>query len=820
MKLPFSMQRLPLKTSKELLSSFRRKMGDSSNSIVVPHKGALCRVVDDDSNVPSFVIEITISPDDNVLDITTRTRELHFSRHDFESSSRLFAILDTESINLVHRSAVQDFVHKRCPVFSKRDDDLMRLGLHTRAEDASADSDGTNPTFDEVWKSVVACCRHCTSGHDSSDEPTCLGLEGWMVFCRYIALAQYLEAKRRFSARHLQQTMRHRNSPRGSEMVVVDFPPPEPPAPISPEQLSSYEQRSEKGLPLPELDLDHSLLAAHDSSARRRGNLREQRDQGYNEGVKIAVFGSAKNATLLPQTGSLSSLEFAVSYSRRSARGNATATQDFGVVRRSMTDMKWLDDTFTSHKVLGGTLCGRILPPFPATSPSGGGVLSSHFPGDESSFNASSIKNTTGGAIHAAAAGVGRIRDVAKSFMGPLGSYLTNCPPDVRIDETSSSAPVASISQPASKKTALKKRNLNLALPEHYYNPNSPVGKARQLERYLNYLLEHPALSTSFPLNVILTVSLDGLAARTPLFIANFSHLCVVELQASQSGLEAAHQSLDECSRLSKELKDQTPNLDDGKLGISLSPNYAWVRTAAQAAVALQVHGMLENTGMQSASARLQHASLPAFGPTARSSGWDEVDVVSADVRDSPTCTGDAVNAREVHNFEDGVVNADGFDLLPLPVPAPERSILTVGSATNAPAIEASGEERFHYGSGNLEGRYPIDYEDDSGSVFLGDIAVDENIDKLREVIGSVDNTLSRCLVSSGGIGKAHRERLSLHLNVVRGLDSWEGMRGRFICQRSLMKGVACVEQSKETFEESDLALIDGTLRRLYAPPV
>jgi hypothetical protein len=469
----------------------------------VPHKGALCRV-EDDSNIPSFVIEIVISPEDNVLDVTTTTRELHFSRHDFEFASRLFAILDTESINLVNRSAVQDFVHKRCPVFSKRDEDLMRLGLHTRTED-STDS----PTFDEVWKSVVACSRHAADS--SNEEPTCLGVEGWMVFCRFIALAQYMEAKRRFSARHLQQTMRHRNSPRGSEMVVIDVPPPEPPAPITPEQLALYEQRSEKGLPLPELDLDHSLLAAHDSTARRRANFREQRDQGYG-GVKISLFGSSKNANLIPQSAASSTLEFAVSYSRRASLGSSTTTSttnDEVVVRRSMVDMKWLDDTFTSHRVLGGTLCGRILPPFPAASMGSGGVLSSHFPSEESSFNAVSIKSTTGGAIHAAAAGVGRIRDAAKSLIGPIGSYLTNSPTDMRSDETSSTS-AASHSQPSYKKAAKKKRNMSLALPENYYNPNSPIGKARQVERYLNYLLEHPALSTSFPLNAILTVSISS----------------------------------------------------------------------------------------------------------------------------------------------------------------------------------------------------------------------------------------------------------------------------------------------------------------------
>jgi hypothetical protein len=251
-------------------------------------------------------------------------------------------------------------------------------------------------------------------------------------------------------------------------------------------------------------------------------------------------------------------------------------------------------------------------------------------------------------------------------------------------------------------------------------------------------------------------------------------------------------------------MQEQTPHVYDGK---NTSPNFTWVRTVAQAAIALHLHGILETSGMPSASARLQHASLPAFDIQGRVAGWDENEATIAD--NQSTSNGKSSNARELLNFEDGVVNDDGFDLLPLPVPAPERRILTVGSTTNG-VSESSGEDRFHYGSGNLETRYPFHVEGDNGTAFLGDISIDENIDKLREVIGSVDNTFSRCLISSGEIGKANRERLNLHLNVIRGLDSWEGMRGRFIGQRSLMKGVAGVEQSKEIYEESDLALIDG----------
>jgi len=492
-----------MRTRKKLLR--RNNNNNMDRTVVVPHKDALCRI-DDDSNGPSYIIEIRVSPETDLLDVASRTHELRFSRHDFEFVSRLFAILDMHSAGLVQRSMVQDFVSRRCPIFSKRDEDLLRLGQDSSYSSSSSDS----PTFDEIWKSVLACSKNPASEKDAA----CLGVEGWMVFCRFIALAQYLEAKRRFSARHLQQTMRHRNAPRGSEVVVVDVPPPEPPASLSPEQLASYEQTHAKTLPLPELDLDHSLLAAHDS--RRRVNFRDK----HCGAVKISLFGSSsKGGGLMPQSSS--NLEFVVTYTRGSSsldESSASVYDDEIVVRRSMADMKWLNDTFASHKVLGGTLCGRILPPFPTAS---GGVLSSHFASEET-FNAASIKSTTGGAINAAAAGVGRLRDAAKSFVSPLGSYLSGSSCEVasgslvRAEEVSSSTSSSSGSHVASntKKMSKAKRNLSLALPENYYNPNSPMGKARQLERYLNFLLEHPALSTSFPLNTILTVSSTWLVVK------------------------------------------------------------------------------------------------------------------------------------------------------------------------------------------------------------------------------------------------------------------------------------------------------------------
>lgn len=690
-----------------------------------------------------YVLEIEIDNES--------VHELQFQRKDFDFSDRLFAIMDTESRGQVSKATVKDFVTLRCPVFWRRDNDLRSIG----GLDIS-------PTFEEVWRSVATCSSNSPTLEDPEDfESIELGIEGWMVFCRFIALAQYLEAKRRFSGRHLQQTMRQRNSPRGSELVMVDVPPEAPPLPLSARQLAQYERESYRCLPLPELDLDHSLLAAHDVLRRRKDVPR------YVGRVKIDLFGSAHS--LLTSGSSVNSVEFCLTYLQNGEYERIS-------VRRSMNDMKWLNDTFISHKALGGTLCGRILPPFP------GKVLAAQFHSEES------LSSTSGAIVAAANAGVGVATagvDMATAGVGMIrqgikslwGSYIT-------VSERTAAVP--------------GKKSGTCLLPESYYNPNSPAGKARRLERYLNYLLEHPALSTSFPLNTI--------------------------LKASQSGLEAAKQSLEEHTRASKEIKEQTPKLDDGKLSSfwplhasgSPQPNLSWVRTAAQAAVALRLHGVLETSGLPSASARLQHASLPTFD-NSRKSAWNDDDGDWRIRHDSDVIVDD----DEEECFEEGVMQVKdeleeddfvddslGYDLLPLPVPAPERQVLAISDTKKGKNTEQK-EARFRYGSPTFQERLLSADSDETQSAYVGEIAVDENIDKLREIIGSVDNTLSRCWGSSGGIGKARRENLDTHLQVLRGLDSWEGLRGKFVSQRALLKGVSGIEQSKGVFDESDLALID-----------
>jgi hypothetical protein len=301
-------------------------------------------------------------------------------------------------------------------------------------------------------------------------------------------------------------------------------------------------------------------------------------------------------------------------------------------------------------------------------------------------------------------------------------------------------------------------------------------------------------------------------------------------LQASQSGLEAAKQSLDEYTKAARTLQEQTPNIDDGKASnlwgmngsTSLHHNLAWVRTAAQAAVALKIHGVLETTGLPSASARLQHASLPSFN-TSRNAAWLDDDGDRVGRKDSD----ESYEKTLQESFEEGVLHVEdglkfssdsiavhddgnGYDLLPLPVPALERQILSVGDA-NA-RIESNKETRFRYGELPAESMFVAQRSEEDKRVYLGEMAIDDNIDKLRDVIGHLDNTLSRCLASGSGIERARGDCQSLHLRILSGLDSWEGLSGKFVSQRALLKGVTGIEQSREVFEESDLALVDGEL--------
>jgi len=149
--------------------------------------------------------------------------------------------------------------------------------------------------------------------------------------------------------------------------------------------------------------------------------------------------------------------------------------------------------------------------------------------------------------------------------------------------------------------------------------------------------------------------------------------------------------------------------------------------------------------------------------------------------------------------FENGVKSVqseldDGacFDLLPSP------SVYGNSFDSSFTLRNEKNLQRFHYGSNTL--LHPSSSQ-----------SVDQDIDKLREIIGSVHNTLSRCSVVSLRIREARREKDSFHLNIVRGLDSWIALRGyELMSERTLLNGVSSLEACRETVEKSDVSLNDN----------
>lgn len=812
--------------SRALMSTGKR--GTRSNDASVPHRGSLRRIhsadaprprssssASDDastgskaSDVPSaslsfyYAIPIVIGqstppsgPQLGRPRIEPQIHELNFERHEYEFISRLFSILDTESRGAIGQRPIRDFVKLRCPVFRRRDNAVAEYTGKERSVFGAADNtNGGSHTFDEIWDSVVSCSATSISRIPLTPmSEVTIGIEGWMVFCRFIALAQYQEAKRRFSARHLQQTMRPKSGGRGSEVVLVNVPPPDPPAPLTAVELANYERQCKAPIALPELDLDHCLVSAHDSGTSSSGN---EPAAGL---VEIKVFGPGRSTAIFSASPSSQSavhdkdnIEFILTYS-------ANAEESSVIVRRTFSDLKWLNDTFTSHKSPGGTLCGRILPPFPKRA---GSKSSSDY--DKGTNSSGVVVESGKAAIAAASAGVGMIKSVAKSFWG-----------------TSSSGKKEKTAKSSSGESKLVKLGKGIGSTLRHprgseRGPDASSSKARQLERYLNYLLEHPALSTSFPLNTVLKASQSGLDSAKR----------VLESSAHLRGREKQLENLAESER-GKTSSYLSSLLSVSGLSSTNQPNLSWVRTAAQAAMALKLHGVLENTGMPSASAKLQHASLPSFKKTSQG---DE------DAGDSPRPDSRSKSTRDRgvddtdgddQSFENGVVESDGYDMLPSPLPLKERSVLCAGSIENrksgallpsdtmtAPyhcdkadsaASAQEYEPRFHYGSRRVFHGEEID----ESATVLGEISVDNDIDRLREIIGSVDNTLGRCLAASTLIKDKQRKRDAFHRQIVRGLDRWEGLRGEIVSQRALLNGITALEKGIETSEKSLLASND-----------
>ena len=227
---------------------------------------------------------------------------------------------------------------------------------------------------------------------------------------------------------------------------------------------------------------------------------------------------------------------------------------------------------------------------------------------------------------------------------------------------------------------------------------------------------------------------------------------------------------------------------------------------------------------MPSASAKLQHASLPNFDNGKQQYGEEDASPKSADGNMNEL--GKASNRDSVDCFESGVVAVaseldgdafgdgedDGYDMLPSPMPTPEQAILTTVASDGVSVDTESANKvskdgavaRYNYGSRIDESAAP-----DDSAALLGDLSVDRDIDKLREVIGSVDGLLNRCVTAGSRIGKTKRKENDLHMSILRGMDSWEGVRGELVSQRALLDGVSTLESGFGVSEDSYVSLKD-----------
>jgi len=758
----------------------------SAEAISIMHRGSLRRVINpsavhDNSHTHSPSRQYDLQKAENtstswpMYSITVALQNQHlsplasqqqhmdqyqiiFNRQQYEFCTRMFALLDTDCQSYIGPECVRNFLYLHCPVVRRRDGAI--------ACQINKDACLSSPTVDEIWNTVICCDPKYKAAAS-----TRIGIEGWMILCRLLALVYEQESQRRFASRHLQQMMRHKHGGAGmgrsgiinpnEVVVVVDNPPPGPPAQISIEALMRVER--ERGLsnscdfvkgwpfcplPLPELDLDHWLLPTV------RDTALSALCQGRGR-ISVEPFSSSIEGG------------FIVRFER-----NGDNSKQSIVVRRSYADFEWLNQILISHKRPGhGHLCGRILPPFPTK-------------------RASFVHSTSGSqglqkevgekAITAAKSGVGMLTSVAKSLWGSYVSGVgpASSNPENQLHSGTNSAVVDDI----------------------------PVEVAHAIERYLNYLSENEAFATSFPLNAV--------------------------LQGNQTGLESAKQVFQEHFKLQKKEKKVKKQavLPESKLSSAYTIYNAlvrkrassfavyqddddtpWLRAAAQVAVALQFHGILETTGYESTSARIQHASLPKFNNAKNS--WDEEDYVDTTNNPGIRMTENAILPGNEACFETGVVRIEselnneedmGYDLLPLPGLSDEQSVLNAGTSvlSTADTCTKEGTRQFIY-------RMATDKDVGDKLSIIGTMNVETDIDKVREVIKSVDHTLGKMHDASVNVQKAQIERNAFKTSLLRDIDSWCGS-GDVISQRALVAGVAEISTANGNSELSYKYLSNG----------
>ena len=722
---------------------------DDGESLNIPHRGSLRRIASArlSQTKTAFVIKVAADgPPPRKSQTKNGTHELLFDRQQYEFCTRLFALLDTERHFLIGPDCVRDFICLHCPVVRRRDDAIFALSRNEERVRERVES----PTFTEIWErtlssSISSCSTTAESKNGCSQSlPTDyrIGIEGWMVFVKLLALAHYQEASRRFASRHLQQMMRHKHrgvNPNPNEVYcVVGNPPPGPPSAISICDLVDVEREratSHGGfcpLPLLELDLDHCLVSSFSDNEKSSGFHHHQKG-------KISIE---------PFTG-----DFIL---RR-------RTNPVHVVRRSYSDFEWLHAILISQKRAGqGHLCGRIIPPLPSK---------------QGSFPACQTIKTSGATSQNIAIKV--ITSMAKHFRGEYASGST---------------------QQSTPRSSHRKGKVNMSAPKQSGSTEEAKASsivAQRLERYLNYLWKNDAYSTSFVLKSFISASQSGLAAVKQIMqdhthrkkrpVSNFDAV------ALRSGPHSAVSTV--LSLISKKphsalhLQDDTP----------------WLQSAARVAVDGRLPVVLETTGHESISARLQIRSLPKF--CNHRGSWDEEGTHAFEGASTMKIIPPSMS-NQIPEFEVGAINIESelsdeenvgdYEMLPSPGPSNEHCVLNAIISKDQ-ELQPS-QSRFTYGTS-------AEQSNETDSV-LGSIRVEDDIGKLGDIIRSVHCTLNKLHQASTFIHSSNTAKNASLLSLLKDIDSWGDGGG--LSQCALIDGVATLDTFSNRIEQRNKAVIDG----------
>ena len=762
---------------------------EGPSSSIIPHRGSLRRILNPttfnavQNAIPGLSNQSQLPPSRwpvysiNVAGNTDRQQlpqcyQIIFDRQQYEFCTRLFSLLDTESEYFIGPDCIREFVCLHCPVIRRRDDAIFAL----RCGDEHYERKRGSPTFDEIWDITIQSDPRITCADNSTPTIHRIGIEGWMIFCRILALAHHQESQRRFASRHLQQMMRHKHGGGATRMnhnevvVVVDNPPPGPPALISIRSLVEVEQERATShsdecihgwpfcpLPLPELDLDHYLESAF--SKHQQLHLQPR---GI---VSIEPFSSQEG-------------DFILRFNSNDART---------IVRRSYSDFEWLNAILKLHKRPGqGHLCGRVLPPFPSKQ---GGFLQQYSVLPKKIIQPSGSnhqKDISERAIEVAKSGIGMISSMANSFWS---GYVSGSTP---------------ASSPASSLTKNK-----AGQPGKMSSQTDATTKtAKRMERYINYLLESNAISSSFPLNAILQASQSGLESAK---LVLHDHTYQKKRQRLNLAAAMSRDGPQSAASIFSALVSKTST---SILRLQGGDETSWLRAAAHVAMALQFHGILETTGHESTSAKIQHASLPKFS-TRPAGSWDDEeagnDKGSAKRNFNGSLQTDSPGSGA--NFEVGVINVEseladeedlgGYDMLPSPGPSQLHRVLNAGCGSDVSGMVGAA---FAYEAISEQSKGLYDRKD----AVVGTIKVESDIDKLRDIIQSTNHTLGKLYQSSASIRSAQDEKHVIQLKILRDVDSWGDNGGDIITQRALVNGVADLEAFNNDVEEINKSMTDG----------